>query len=210
MNACLKMKSLVKIMLLIFMQPAYSQEPQTYGVFSTIATNLTGDYKYSAGVAVGTKVYAIPLNQDNVGVIDTVDGTFSTIATGLTGDAKYLAGVVVGTKVYALPYQQNDVGVIDTVAGTFSTIATGLTGDAKYYAGVVVGTKVYALPFEQNDVGVFFPTCSEGYTVDENAICTAVVGLGCSLVDELRGCDATTLAKIKQFYNKHPDRKCGN
>ena len=83
--------------------------------FTTITTGLTGDYKYNAGIAVGTKIYALPYNQNDIGVIDTANNdAFTTIATGLTGSNKYYSGVAVGTKVYALPFFQDDISVITT------------------------------------------------------------------------------------------------
>ena len=68
--------------------------------FSTIPiTGVTGERKYIDAVVVGPKIYAMPLNQDDIGVVDTTAGTFATIATGLTGPSKYLdlSGVAVGT-----------------------------------------------------------------------------------------------------------------
>ena len=49
------------------------------GIFSTVATSLTGNNKYSSGVAVGTKIYALPFDQNDIGVIDTTDDAFTTI-----------------------------------------------------------------------------------------------------------------------------------
>ena len=49
--------------------------------FTTIATGLTGDWKYRGAVTVGDKIYFAPVSQDQVGVLDTSDNTFATIPT---------------------------------------------------------------------------------------------------------------------------------
>ena len=124
--------------------------------FSTIPiTGVTGERKYIDAVVVEPKIYAMPLNQDDIGVVDTTAGTFATIATGLTGPSKYLdlSGVAVGTNIYIVPCNQENIGKIDTSTDTFSTIPTGLTGDYKYITAVAVGTNVYAIPWNQDNIG---------------------------------------------------------
>ena len=74
--------------------------------------------KYSGAAAMGTKVYFTPLDQNNVGVVDTISSTFSTIATDgfdsprVSGDAKYHGVAVVGNKMYFGPLNQDTVGVM--------------------------------------------------------------------------------------------------
>ena len=78
---------------------------------------MTGDYKYSGAVAVNGMVYFVPLNEDNIGVLDTTTDTFSTInITDIvgTGEFKYVGAVAVNGTVYFAPYSQNNVGVLDT------------------------------------------------------------------------------------------------
>jgi len=80
--------------------------------------NADANNKYSGAAAIGTKVYFTPLNQDNVGVVDTVTSTFSTVATDgfnsarVSGDLKYHGATVVGNKMYFGPRNQDNVGVM--------------------------------------------------------------------------------------------------
>ena len=148
------------------------------GSFTTIAvTGFTGTgnalkYKYLGQAVVGTKIYFVPLFQDNVGVFDTSTNAFTTIATGLTGDYKYGGAVLVGTKIYCTPTHQNNVGVIDTTNDSFATIDISgvVTGIHKYGAGVVVGTKIYFAPINQDNVGVFDTANNVFATIDISAV----------------------------------------
>lgn len=115
--------------------------------FSTIATTgdaASGTDKYGGAVAVGTKMYCVPHDQSNVGVLDTNSNAFSTIAcTGdaISGTDRYNGGAVVGTKLYFAPLDAGHVGVLDTSTDTFSTISA-VSGSNKYKGAAAVGTKV--------------------------------------------------------------------
>lgn len=91
---------------------AGSLAPLSAAVFSTISTTtagVTADAKYSGAVAVGTRVFFAPRNQDNVGVLDTITDTFSVISTitaGVTADEKYMGAAVIGTRILCAPQRR--------------------------------------------------------------------------------------------------------
>ena len=127
----------------------------------TISTGLSGTNKYAGGVlAPNGKIYCIPFNESNVGVIDPDTDTFSNlISTGLVTNNKYTGGVLAPNgKIYCVPRHQDNVGVIDPLTDTFSTFSTGLSGTNKYYGGVLAASgKIYCVPFSENNVGVIDP-----------------------------------------------------
>ena len=48
------------------------------------SSGLEGKYKYTDAVAVGNKIYMIPFNVDDVGVLDVETGSFSAIVSAGT------------------------------------------------------------------------------------------------------------------------------
>ena len=83
---------------------------------STAVAGVTADNKYVGTVAVGTRVFFAPYNEDSVGVFDVISDTFSTISTvaaGVTGDRKYAGAASVGTRIFFAPTNEDNVGILD-------------------------------------------------------------------------------------------------
>ena len=137
--------------------------------FSTVATAgaaASGAAKYGGAVSVGTKVYFVPSNQTNVGVLDTTTDTFSTVAATSFGKSYggFMGGAAVGAKIFFTPFgTANVVGVFDTVTNVFSTVAVALGAAVggccstafMYNGAVAVGNKVYFAPYNHNATGIF-------------------------------------------------------
>jgi hypothetical protein len=147
---------------------------QLMPTFTTVATTgaaASGDYKYSGAAAVGDKVIFAPLNQNNVGVLDTTTNVFSTVATtgaAASGSNKYSGAAAVGVKVYFAPLNQNNVGVLDTTTNVFTTVATtgaAASGGDKYSGAAAVGDVVCFTPRRQNNVGVLDTTTNVFTTI---------------------------------------------
>ena len=164
----------------------------------TLGPCVDGDSKYMGAAAVGTSVYFAPLNEDNIGVLDTTTSAFSIVATTdgcvdptlgpcVDGDNKYMDAAAVGTSVFFAPRDANNVGVLDTTTDTFSTIdiSSFSTAADKYMGAVAVGTNVIFTPLNADNVGVLDTTTSTFSTIDTIATgvnadnkyaCAAAVG----------------------------------
>jgi len=127
-------------------------------------TTATVDERFKGAVAVGTKVYLVPYNNPQVGVVD-VSGTPSMSyidvpdisgQTAARQNNRYEGGAAAGTKVYFAPSRRGNVGVVNTVDDTFSTIdvpgLTVSTGD-RYSGAVLVGNKMFFIPMQASTMG---------------------------------------------------------
>ena len=83
--------------------------------------------RYAGAIALGTKVYFTPSNQNNVGILNTATNVWSIVSlagtSAATGSFKYTGGALVDTKIYFAPRDAMSIGVLDTATNQFSTIA---------------------------------------------------------------------------------------
>jgi streptogramin lyase len=124
---------------------------------------------FAGGVlASNGKIYFVPRNASNVGVIDPINDTYTTIADGqVSSDGnKYYGGVIAPNgKIYCVPRDASNVGVIDPFMDTFTTISGPSTDTSKYFGGVLgPNGKIYCVPFNASNVGVI-DTVTDTFTI---------------------------------------------
>lgn len=142
----------------------------TPGKFSTCATGLTNEAKFSGAVSVGHLVVFAPYNDDNVGVYDSSvhDGDcpgnrFLKFPTKLQGTNKFNGAAVVGNKVVFAPFDHDDVGLFDAKSSEFITVKTGLQDNHKFAGAAALGRFVLFAPYNANEVGLL-DTVSENFS----------------------------------------------
>jgi hypothetical protein len=134
---------------------------------SAIIINNPVIYNYLGGVlAPNGRIYCIPGNGNNVGIINPYNDTIDTTSiSGLPSGFKYLGGVVsTNGKIYCIPLNATNVGIIDPVTNTIDTTTISMTNypdlsaGGKFWGGVL-GTngKIYCVPRGVNYVGIIDP-----------------------------------------------------
>lgn len=127
---------------------------------NNLSTITTTSNNYGGGVlAPNGKIYYIPLNASNVGVMDPSDNSFTTILsseTALSSSLKYNGGILAPNgKIYCIPFNASNVGVIDPRTDSFTTISGPNLATQKYVGGVLAPNgNVYCIPFNASNVGV--------------------------------------------------------
>ena len=115
--------------------------------------------KWSAGVRVGNKIFGIPLDANNVLVIDTDTADVSAVnISSLSGagtwPCKWSGGVAVGSFIYGIPLNSDSVLLVDTVSGTVDTSTITGAGVArnKWSGGVLYSdghqSLIYCIPLD--------------------------------------------------------------
>jgi len=124
---------------------------------------------YAGGVlAPNGRIYCIPCNATNVGIINPYNDTIDTTTiTGLdaTGN-KYLGGVLApNNKIYCIPDNATNVAIIDTTTNTIDTTTISmstypdLSGQNKMWGGVLASDgKIYCAPRSVSYVGIIDPS----------------------------------------------------
>jgi hypothetical protein len=141
--------------------------PQQTVDISAIIINNPVNYNYLGGVlAPNGRIYCIPGNGNNVGIINPYNNTIDTTSiSGLPSGFKYLGGVVAPNgKIYCIPLFATNVGIIDPVTNTIDTTTISMTNYPDLSAGFkfwggVLGTngKIYCVPRRVNYVGIIDP-----------------------------------------------------
>ena len=122
--------------------PGYIRGSDSFSAID-ISSVITIDDKYWAGVlAPNGKIYMVPRNADNVGVLDPSSGSFTVIdiSSVISGGSKYYGGVLAPNgKIYIVPYNADNVGVLDPSSGSFTVIdiSSVISSDWKYGGGVL-------------------------------------------------------------------------
>jgi streptogramin lyase len=141
--------------------------PQQTVDISAIIINNPVNYNYLGGVlAPNGRIYCIPGNGNNVGIINPYNNTIDTTSiSGLPSGFKYLGGVVsTNGKIYCIPLNATNVGIIDPLTNTIDTTTISMTtypdlsAGSKFWGGVL-GTngKIYCVPRGVNYVGIIDP-----------------------------------------------------
>jgi hypothetical protein len=123
--------------------------------------------KYYAGgvLAPNGKIYCIPCNATNVGIIDPYTDTIDTTTISnlpFTATNKYLGGILAPNgNIYCIPDVATNVGIINPVTNTFDTTTISMTtfpdlsANNKFWGGVLaLNGKIYCAPRTVNFIGV--------------------------------------------------------
>ena len=135
----------------------------------------SGD-KYSGAVTgPNGKIYMIPEDATNVGIIDPATGAVDTTKiSGLASTTnKWRDGVLAGGKIYCIPHTATTVLIIDCATDTSQeTSITGLSGTNKWAGGALdrTGRYIYCAPYDSTSVLIID-------TLNNTADTTSITGL---------------------------------
>ena len=156
----------------MFSYPGYNFDAEN--MFSYIPNNIDTSaifvgpisVKYYAGgvLAPNGRIYCIPCNATNVGIInpytDTIDTT--TIAGLPATGNKYLGGILAPNgRIYCIPDVANNVAIINPLNNTIDTTTismatySDLSANLKFWGGVLaLNGKIYCAPRTVNFIGI--------------------------------------------------------
>ena len=104
-------------------------------------------------------IYFVPLNADNIGVLNPSSSSFTTIdiSNTISLDYKY-AGGVLGPNglIYFVPHYADNIGVLNPSSSSFTTIdiSNTISSDGKYHGGVLgPHGLIYFVPYGANNIG---------------------------------------------------------
>jgi len=157
-------------------KPPIANYNSLWGIYSLLYSNIpvsSDTYKWYGGVlAPNGKIYCVPHNATNAGIIDPALNTINTTSiTGLsTSTGKWYGGVLAPNgKIYCVPHAALYVLIIDPVTNTVNTTSiTGLVGSNKWVGGVLAPNgKIYCVPRNSESVLIIDPATN---TVDTTTI----------------------------------------
>lgn len=96
--------------------PAIGIFDTTTDTFSTLAISGTGTSValYAGALALGSTLYFVPQDENNIGVFETETSAFSTLSISTYGTYKYWGAAAVGSTIYFAPFYAEAIGKLAT------------------------------------------------------------------------------------------------
>ena len=170
----------------IYMMPGHEQyvqifNPATFGTstggwsISKAKCNTCGFGDAEGVVALGNKIYTVPITASHITIYDTASDVFSVSPAIPESDQdginiksqcghRWETGVAVGGTVYGLPRHCPFLLIYDTTKNTMSVskriprVPIGKSAADGWHGGVVIGTKIYGLPSRSLQMYVYDTT----------------------------------------------------